>query len=163
MHDTDSVVRKKKKHTAILAVVEENGHAVGVHGLSSVKLPVLEVGNNLLGKGRGTSLKRLDFLIRGAVGLHRLLDLLHVLLEVTKVRLLVERRLVEAERVDNVDDGCGSIVGTLISSAILSRGVGTNVCTREGSVLRAKLRELRSLRSIPMLSTPTVIREQSAS
>ena len=111
---------------SVFAVVEEDDHAVGVHGLAGEELPVLEGTDNLLGKGLGTSLELLDLLIRGAVGLHGLLDLLHVLLEVAEVGLLVEGGLVEAERVDNVDDSGGGIVSTLITT-LLSRGVGTDV------------------------------------
>lgn len=122
------VITKKvgMSHTAILTVVEEDDHAVRVHGLASEELPVLEVGDNLLGESGGTGLELLDLVVRSASGLHVLLDLLHVLLEVTEVRLLVERGLVEAERVDDVDDGLGLVVGTLVT-ALLSRGVGTDV------------------------------------
>ena len=114
------------KLTAILAVVEEDDHAVRVHGLAGEELPVLEGANNLLGEGLSTSLELLDLIVGGAAGLHVVLDLLHVLLEVTEVGLLVEGGLVEAERVDNVDDGGGSILGTLVTT-VLSGGVGTDV------------------------------------
>jgi hypothetical protein len=114
------------KLTAILAVVEEDDHAVGVHGLAGEELPVLERADNLLGEGLGTSLELLDLLVRGVVGLHLLLDGLHVMLEGSKVGLLVEGGLVEAERVNNVDDGGGVILGTLVTT-ILSGGVGTDI------------------------------------
>jgi hypothetical protein len=47
-------------------------------------------------------------------------------LEGSKVGLLVEGGLVEAERVNNVDDGGGVILGTLVTT-ILSGGVGTDI------------------------------------
>jgi hypothetical protein len=119
-------VRMWTKLTAILAVVEEDDHAVGVHGLAGEELPVLERADNLLGEGLGTSLELLDLLVRGVVGLHLLLDGLHVMLEGSKVGLLVEGGLVEAERVNNVDDGGGVILGTLVTT-ILSGGVGTDI------------------------------------
>jgi hypothetical protein len=37
---------------AVLAVVEKDDHAIGVHGLANEELVVLEVGDDLLGKGR---------------------------------------------------------------------------------------------------------------
>ena len=118
------------KLTAVLTVVEENDHAVGVHGLAGEELPVLEGTDNLLGESLGTSLELLDLIIGSTLGLHVLLDLLHVLLEVTEVGLLVEGGLVEAERVDNVDDGGGGILSTLVTT-ILSGGVGTDVWKME--------------------------------
>ena len=42
-----------------------------------------------------------------------------------KIRLLVELSLVQAERVDDINDGLGGVIGTLIG--LLSRGVGANV------------------------------------
>lgn len=111
---------------SVLTVVEEDDHAVRVHGLASEELEVLEVGNDLLGETGSAGLESLDLVVRGTVGLHGLLDLLHVLLEVAEVGLLVERGLVEAERVDNVDDGGGLVVGTLVTT-VLSGGVGTDV------------------------------------
>jgi hypothetical protein len=42
-----------------------------------------------------------------------------------EIRLLVERGLVQAERVDDVDDGLRLVLGTLIS--LLGRGVGADV------------------------------------
>jgi hypothetical protein len=125
------------KLTAILTVVEEDDHAIGVHGLAGEELPVLEGTDNLLGESLSTSLELLNLLVRGAVGLHGLLDLLHVLLEVTEVRLLVEGGLVEAERVDDVDGGGGGILSTLVTT-VLSGRVGTDVwkrdCQRLGEV-----------------------------
>lgn len=44
----------------VLAVVEEDDHAVGVHALASVKLVVLEVGDDLLSKALGLALEVLD-------------------------------------------------------------------------------------------------------
>jgi hypothetical protein len=69
------------KLTAILAVVEKDNHAIGVHGLAGEELPVLEGADNLLGEGLSTSLELLDLLVGGVVGLHLLLDGLHVVLE----------------------------------------------------------------------------------
>jgi hypothetical protein len=45
---------------------------------------------------------------------------------VAEVGLLVEGGLVEAERVDDVDDGRGVVLSALVAT-ILSRGIGTNV------------------------------------
>jgi hypothetical protein len=39
----------------VLAVVEEDDHAIGVHGLADEELVVLEVGDDLLGEGRTVS------------------------------------------------------------------------------------------------------------
>jgi hypothetical protein len=47
-------------------------------------------------------------------------------LEVCEVALLVEASLVQAERVDDIDDLLRSIVGALLS--LLGRCVGTSVC-----------------------------------
>lgn len=111
------------------AVVKEDDHAIGVHGLAGVEV-VLEL---LEGVGRyvvlDTSLELLDLLLRGVSGLHVLLDLLDVLLEVAHVRLLVERGFLEAERVDDVEGGGGGVISTFVTT-ILSRGVGTDVCKR---------------------------------
>jgi hypothetical protein len=114
------------KLTAILAVVEKDNHAIGVHGLAGEELPVLEGADNLLGEGLSTSLELLDLLVGGVVGLHLLLDGLHVVLEGSKVGLLVEGGLVEAERVNNVDNSGGVVLGTVVTT-IFSGGVGTDV------------------------------------
>jgi hypothetical protein len=50
------------------------------------------------------------------------------LLKVGEVGLLVERGLVEAEGVDDINDLLGAIFGALFS--FLSGGVGTSVCGR---------------------------------
>lgn len=118
--------QSRERKTHILAVVEENDHSIGVHGLADEELVILEVGNNLLGVTSSTLLESGDLFIGGAVGLHGLLDLLHVALEVGEVRLLVERGLVEAERVDDIDDGLGAVLGLLLG--LLSGRVGTNIC-----------------------------------
>jgi hypothetical protein len=121
-----AVPEAAERSRAVFAVVHEDDHAVGVHGLSGVELPVLEGTDDLLGESLGTSLELLDLFLRGVSGLHLLLDGLHVLLEVAEVGLLVEGGLVEAEVVDNVDDGGGGILSALVAT-ILSRGVGTDV------------------------------------
>ena len=43
-----------------------------------------------------------------------------------EVRLLVVLSLVEAERVDDIDDSLGRVLGLLLT--ILSRRVGANIC-----------------------------------
>lgn len=43
-----------------------------------------------------------------------------------KICLFVERGLVQAERVDDIDNGLGLVIGVL--GSFLGRGVGTNVC-----------------------------------
>lgn len=64
---------------AVLAVVEEDNHAVGVHGLAGVELPVLELGeDDVLGEGTGLGLEVLDLLVRLALLLEGVLDGLHV-------------------------------------------------------------------------------------
>lgn len=42
-----------------------------------------------------------------------------------KIRLLVELSLIQAERVDNINDGLSSVISTLVG--LLGRGVGANV------------------------------------
>ena len=64
---------------AVLAVVEEDNHAVGVHGLAGVELPVLELGeDDVLGEGTGLGLEVLDLLGGLALLLEGGLDGLHV-------------------------------------------------------------------------------------
>jgi hypothetical protein len=126
----------------VLAVVEEDDHAVGVHGLAGVELVVLEVGDNLLGVTGSTLLEGGD-LLGGSTVLQELsLDSLHVAcrcqcesragclvrltLEVGQVALLVEAGLVQTERVDDVDLGLERVIGTLLG--LLSGSVGTSVC-----------------------------------
>lgn len=151
-------------------------HSVGVHGLANKELVVLEVGNDLLGVGRGAGLKGLDVLVAGTLGLHGLLDLLHVGLEVGEVRLLVELGLIETERVDDIDDGLGLVV--VVLGSVLSRGVGANVCRQV--VLEvwslfvfffsfpflfffSSVVQFNDRHHVPMFSAPTVILPQSAS
>lgn len=42
-----------------------------------------------------------------------------------KIRLLVELSLIQAERVDDINDGLSSVISTLVG--LLGRGVGANV------------------------------------
>ena len=62
----------------VLAVVEEDDHAIGVHGLASEELVVLEVGDDLLGVTGSTLLESGDLLGGGALLLELGLDHLHV-------------------------------------------------------------------------------------
>ena len=62
----------------VLAVVEEDDHAIGVHGLASEEFVVLEVGNDLLGVGSSTLLELSDLLGGGTLLLELGLDGLHV-------------------------------------------------------------------------------------
>lgn len=103
--------------------------AIGVHGLASVKLKVLEVGQELLlDVFLGTLLKGSNLLLRSALLLELGLDGLHVALEVDEVALLVERSGLETEGVDNVVDlDVGVLEGLL---GLFSGGVGTSVCGR---------------------------------
>jgi hypothetical protein len=76
----------------VLSVVHEDDHAVRVHGLSGEELVVLEVSDHLLGEGTGGGLEGgetgLGVLVTGVgLGLEGSLGLLHVSLEVGKVRL----------------------------------------------------------------------------
>ena len=66
----------------ILAVVEENHHAIGVHALSDEELKVLEVADDLLSIGLRTLFELGDEGVIGAVCLHDFLDLLHVACEI---------------------------------------------------------------------------------
>jgi hypothetical protein len=127
----------------VLAVVEEDDHAVGVHGLAGEELVVLEVGNDLLGVARSLGLEVLNGGVVGALGLETLLDGLHVAydrlalgmltgtgvhrtLEVCEVALLVEASLVQAERVDDVNLLLSRVLGTLL--LLLGGSIGTSVC-----------------------------------
>lgn len=60
--------------STILAVVEEDDHAVGVHGLASEEFIVLEVANDLLGVAGSLGLELLDGSLIGTLGLETLLD-----------------------------------------------------------------------------------------
>lgn len=100
-------------------------HAIWVHGLADVKVVILEGSDNLLGVASGTGLKLLDSSVVGTVVLHGLLDLLHVGLKVTEVCLLVELGVGEAERVDDIENGLGTILGVL--SGLLGGCVGASV------------------------------------
>lgn len=62
----------------ILTVVEEDDHAIGVHGLASEELVVLEVGDDLLGVSGSTLLESGDLLSGGTLLLELGLDSLHV-------------------------------------------------------------------------------------
>jgi hypothetical protein len=157
---------------AVLAVVEEDDHTIRVHGLASVELVVLEVGDDLLGETRGLGLEVLDGGLVSALVLEGLLNCLHVAcilsvpkrvsctgiltLEVGEVTLLVEAGLVQAERVDDVDLGLQLVIGTLL--LLLSGSIGT-------SVYMSLVQRLTHLywQYPPNDSPPTVILVQSAS
>ena len=62
----------------VLTVVEEDDHAIGVHGLADQELVVLEVANNLLGESLGTLLESGDLVGAGALLGELGLDSLHV-------------------------------------------------------------------------------------
>lgn len=108
----------------VLTPVDEGDHSIGVHGLTSEELVVLEVGDDLLDVGGSTLLEDRDLL--GVVLLEVSLDLLHVALDVRDVGLLVEGGLLETGVVDNVVDldGVLALVGVVTT---LGAGVGTNV------------------------------------
>ena len=108
---------------ASYAVVEEGNHAVGVHALAGVELVVLEVGDDLLREVLRALLERLDLGRVRALLLEVALDRLHVALEVGEVGLLVERRRLEAERVDDVVDGDHAVLNGILS--FLRGRVGT--------------------------------------
>lgn len=63
---------------AVLAVVEEDDHAIRVHGLAGEELVVLEVGDDLLGIRASLGLEFGDGGVVGTLGLESLLDPLHV-------------------------------------------------------------------------------------
>jgi hypothetical protein len=67
----------------VLAVVEKDNHAVGVHRLASEELVVLEVADNLLSEALGLALKVLDLGLVGTLCLKSLLDGLHVACDVS--------------------------------------------------------------------------------
>ena len=66
---------------AVLAVVEERNHAIGIHFFANVELIVLEVGNDLLGEGLSTLFEGLHTfrLVLLKVSLNGLHVALHVL------------------------------------------------------------------------------------
>lgn len=106
-------------------------HAIGVHGLASVELEVLEVGQELLlDVGLGTLLELGDLLRVGALLLELGLDGLHVALEVGQVALLVEAGGLETEGVDDVVDQGDVVIQSLVG--LLGGSVGTDVwdCVR---------------------------------
>jgi hypothetical protein len=70
----DSNIRRD----TVLAVVEQDNHAIRVHGLADEELVVFEVADDLLGVGAGLGLEGLDFFFGGILSLERFLDLLHV-------------------------------------------------------------------------------------
>lgn len=105
---------------AVLAVVEERNHAIGIHFFANVELIVLEVGNDLLCE-RGRALLEGGYSI-GLALLELGLDCLHVSLEVREEGLFVERRRLETERVDNVVELRGTLLEGLIR--LLGGGVG---------------------------------------
>ena len=120
----------------VLTVVKKGDHAVRVHVLASVELVVLEVGNDLLREVLRALLERLDLGRVRALLLEVALDRLHVALEVGEVGLLVERRRLEAERVDDVVDLLGAVLDGLL--LLLGGRVGACANTRgERSVTRA--------------------------
>lgn len=108
----------------------ENGRSpqmatVPSHRTSSelTEVVILEVGDNFLSVRRCVLLED-----RNSVGIRRLkvlLDGLHVPLEVAEVLLLVERGLLETERMHNVDDLLSAVLEGL--GLLLGRGVSSNV------------------------------------
>ena len=63
---------------AVLAVVEEDDHAVGVHALAGIEFVVFEASEDLLGKGARLGLEVLDLLFGLALALELFLYGLHV-------------------------------------------------------------------------------------
>jgi hypothetical protein len=110
----------------ILAVVEEDDHPIGVHGLAGEKLKVLELGeDDILGVRLGLGLELLDLILRLPDLLEMLLDGLHVPLQVGEIRLLVERSALKTERVDDVVDLDFRVLEGLLG--LLGGRVGTGV------------------------------------
>lgn len=105
--------------------LEVHSHSIWIHGLAREELVVLEVANDLLRVSLGVLLELGDGLVASTVLLEALLDLLHVALEMGEIALLVERGGVEAEGVDDVDNGLLCVVDFL--AALLSRGVTADV------------------------------------
>jgi hypothetical protein len=111
---------------AILTVVQHDDQAIDVHGLASIELEVLEVGDkSLLDVFLGALLESRDGVGIGTLLLELRLDGLHVALEVAQVGFLVERSRLETERVDNVVDLLGAFLEGLLG--LLGGSVGTDV------------------------------------
>jgi hypothetical protein len=103
-------------------VVEEDGHAVGIHRFTGVELEILESGKNLFGVSRGSLFKGIDPL--RVCLLEFSLDGLHVALEMSHVALLVVwGGGLEPEGMDNIVDFDVSLLEGLL--LFLSRGVST--------------------------------------
>jgi len=111
--------------SAVLAVVEEDDHAVWVHGFADEELVVLEFTDDLLGEALGARLEFLDLFLGSALFLEAFLDLLHVGLEVGQVGLLVKGCLRETKTVSNVQDRRRGILQVFV--AALGRGVAADV------------------------------------
>lgn len=108
----------------VLTVSHRNDHGLRVHGLTSVKLVIPKVLQDLLDIRLGTLLKGSN---TARVALLKLsLDGLHVSLDADKEALLVEAGLFETETIDDIDDLVGLIVTALIFFT-LKGGVGTSV------------------------------------
>jgi len=113
------------RRNTILPVVQQHRHAIRVHALTREELVILEASNNLLSVGTSALLESVNLGLRGVLLLQGRLDLLHVLLEMCEVGLLVERGLVQAEGVDDVDDLLGRVLDTLLG--FFGRGIAAGV------------------------------------
>ena len=151
-----SLPRQDRYMVLTYPIVEEGDHAIGIHGFTGVEFIILEIGDNLFSVGCSPLFEGLD-----PIGFRLLefsLDGLHVTLEVSQIRLLVERGGLESEGVDDIINLRGSVLESLF--LLLSRGIGT--CP--GSVTNTGMRVCES--TAPMsTSAPalTVIKAQSTS
>jgi hypothetical protein len=114
------------RRDTILTIIQQQDHGVRVHALADKELKVLEAADNLLGVAAGLGLKVLDLVVGGAIRLERLLDLLHVGLEVGEVRLLVEAGGLQPEGVRDVVDRLGAVLDVVVGG-LLARRVRANV------------------------------------
>lgn len=102
-----------------------HSHPIRVHALTDQELVVLEVPDNLLRIPLRTLLELHHLLVTRTPLLHLTLDLLHVPLQMRKVALLVETRLVQAERVHHINDLRLALVQALLG--LFSRSIGAGI------------------------------------
>jgi hypothetical protein len=108
-----SILEKDQvRSRAVLTIIQQDNHGIGIHLIPRIKLPILEPGNNLLGISLSGFFECLDSL--GVFFRKMGFDSFHVSFQVGQVGFLVKGGGLETHAVDDVVDCFHAVFDALV-------------------------------------------------